>query len=617
MLRLKLLFLLFFTVTLANAQRSGEYLIINGTVLGYTYDDSKSLFKRNKNIELEGSLTNVSIVITNNQQNVVEKGETSKGGEFDFRLKVGKKYLLTYSKDGYGTSAFEIDLRSIPSETAEWGLVLKNIEIILNNFESDKPQDNGYSFGRLYFDKGNEMFAFDVREFEQKKKLFKKNEENTSVNLMVRSLNKNAKSNRVADATYEANHNESTNSRRRPHGSAEADTIVVDTLTDNFGVSNALRQSKSELNMLDNMVFFHEGVGQEDIDELGDQIQKARELLEQDKLNAVTELDFLSIAAREQLLSSAERELENARIYIGAQQDKINTQQNLIYAVGVVVLLLLVFGVFIWQAYKSKKKSHVILSEKNKKITDSINYALRIQQSVLLTDEQIKNILPKSCVYYQPLDSVSGDFYWFSKVNDKTVIAAVDCTGHGVPGAFMSLIGNTLLNQIVNEKEITKPAEILKHLHEGIVLSLRQTDSDESAQDGMDISICCIDHGSGKLSFSGAMNSVYVFQGDEIKTLQADLQTIGGFTRRKARPFKEHEMAINKGDRIYLFSDGFMDQFGGESDEKFNISRFKELIVSLKDVQVHEQKASLETAFNQWRGNTSQIDDVLVIGVEV
>ncbi|NOQ72561.1 MAG: SpoIIE family protein phosphatase [Crocinitomix sp.] len=607
-MRLTLLIVLLSSSIFSIAQRIEKTLVLNGTVFAYTYDDTKSIFKKDKSIELEGSLANVQLELKNSQDKVIKTVLSSSGGDFAFRIPTNDKYTITYSKEGYGTSAFDINLSGLSEEVAEWGLILKNIEIILNNYESDKPQDNGEAFGEVRYNETTEQFQFKEHYFSQKKRLFKKDQENTSVNLIQLSLDKNEGLNiyskRSEKATVE--HDEPVNN--------PAEEQVLDT----EGFSENYLTAKERMNAINGISVSHADVTTEDISSLADKIKAERTKLDADRLNAVSEIDFLNIAAREKLLESAERELANAELYIAEQENKLAAQQKFIYAIIGVLVLFIAMAILLLLAYRQKKKSNKELAEKNKKIQDSINYALKIQQSVLLSEDQIKTILPHSFVYYQPLDSVSGDFYWFSKVKNKTILAAIDCTGHGVPGAFMSLIGNTLMNQIVNEKGVLSPAEILTQLNAGIVQSLQQTQNQEAAQDGMDISICCLDHDAGSLIMAGAMNAVYLFQDDTIKTLKPDIRTIGGYTRKgKTIQFNEQETAVKKGDRIYLFSDGFMDQFGGTKDEKYNISRFKELILELKDTPVENQESAFKKSHLDWKGKSPQTDDLLVIGAEV
>ena len=326
------------------------------------------------------------------------------------------------------------------------------------------------------------------------------------------------------------------------------------------------------------------------------------------------------IQLREEMLVSAEKELASAQLYIEEQDNNISAQGNFIYAMIGLVLLMAALAFILFRSSKEKQRMNTILAAKNQKIMDSIQYAERIQKSVLLSDAQIKSILPESFIYFQPVDTVSGDFYWLSEVNNTIILAAVDCTGHGVPGAFMSLIGNTLLNQIVNEKKETKAGVILSKLHDGIVTSLQQSSDESLAQDGMDISLCCIDKATNELTFSGAMNPLYIVDNDEVKVLSGDLKGIGGTIRNKIEAnvkFSEQKIKLNKGAFIYLFSDGYMDQFGGDNSEKYNIKRFKDLLLSLQKTPMKDQEQIFKNTLSDWKGNENQTDDILVIGAQI
>lgn len=608
MLRTLIVFIVLIYSFLGMAQRTPNRLVISGTVLGYTYDGSKSLFKKKKATEIEGSITGVNLLVKKGNAEV-SSSETGLGGEFDLSLEIGSKYLITYTKSGYGTSAFEVDLMTIPTNYSEKGLVLENIQLILNDYESDKPQDNGGSLGCVRFNEKHEKFEFEPTQYEQKKRLFKNQEDNTPLNLMLNSIGKNAEKNTLFAIELDI---ETPNTTRR-YSSRSGELVEEDSLLlDSTGFS-VHQQKLNEVELTEgNDLLTKEGIAA-----FEKQIEEERAQLEIDKSQAITELDFFSIAAREKLLASAERELETAKAYIAEQEAKLAAKSNLISAlIGLGILLAILLGLVVVGYFIKKKHNHV-LATKNKKITDGINYAVKIQESVLLSQNQIHEIFPKHCLYYQPLDQVSGDFYWFSKVGNEAIVAAIDCTGHGVPGAFMSLIGNTLMNQIVNEKGITKPKEILRQLHDGVVNALQQYEG-EAAQDGMDASVCTINLTTKELKFCGALNEAYLVRNGQVETLIANLFSIGGTERRGDRlKLKQHKLTLAEGDRIYLFSDGYMDQFGGANDEKMNISRFKALLSNLSTVSMNNQKQEFENTLNNWRGNTPQTDDVLVIGVEV
>ncbi|MCK5823134.1 MAG: SpoIIE family protein phosphatase, partial [Bacteroidales bacterium] len=259
------------------------------------------------------------------------------------------------------------------------------------------------------------------------------------------------------------------------------------------------------------------------------------------------------------------------------------------------------------------------LKKKNVLITDSLSYAKRIQDSTLPSQKLIKKYLPHSFVFFKPRDIVSGDFYWFSKQNKKEIIAVVDSTGHGVPGAFMSMIGNTLLNEIVINEKIQKPSLILEKLNLGIIKALNQEKKNDDVQnDGMNISICCIDKENKKIEIANADQMAYLIRKGEVITIDADIFSVGGnFSRKIDVSFTNKIFSYKDGDMLYLFSDGFQDQFGGNNNTKFMASNFKNILLDLSKAEINNQFQIISNTFHKWKGNTRQIDDVLVIGIRL
>lgn len=256
-----------------------------------------------------------------------------------------------------------------------------------------------------------------------------------------------------------------------------------------------------------------------------------------------------------------------------------------------------------------------------KGIQDSIHYAERIQHAILPVNSEIQNAFPDSFIFFRPRDIVSGDFYWMVKRGDQTWLACVDCTGHGVPGAFMSMIGNTLLNEIVLEKNIESPEKILDLLHVRVRQALRQ-DAGGETRDGMDISLCRVDHVKNELSFAGANRALWLIRNKEFTILPPDKFSIGGDQGDKQRHFTLHKIDLAKNDCIYLSSDGYADQFGGPKGKKFMVKRFQQLLLSIHQLPMNQQQHEVEKAFDEWKnrpeaeGNKKydQVDDVLVIG---
>ncbi len=254
--------------------------------------------------------------------------------------------------------------------------------------------------------------------------------------------------------------------------------------------------------------------------------------------------------------------------------------------------------------------------KKNRDITDSIEYASKIQNAVLPDDEYTEEILPEHFILYRPRDIVSGDFYWINKKDDLLIIIAADCTGHGVPGAFMSMLGVSLLNEIVNKHPVTKANDILTELREEVKRTLKQRGAEGETKDGMDIALAMVDLKNMKLQFAGAYNPLYLFRDGELIQYKADRMPIGIYVKEKPE-FTNHIIDLKKGDTFYVFSDGYQDQFGGEKGEKFKTKRMKKLLADIQPKPMEEQKAILERTIDDWKGDREQLDDIILIGVRV
>jgi serine phosphatase RsbU (regulator of sigma subunit) len=280
---------------------------------------------------------------------------------------------------------------------------------------------------------------------------------------------------------------------------------------------------------------------------------------------------------------------------------------------------------FIYRSYRQNKKNALelasknhLIEEKSKEITDSINYARLIQQSLLASKSMLDNNLNNYFIFYKPKDIVSGDFYWAAESQKGFLIACVDCTGHGVPGAFMSLIGKENLDKAV--AKTINPGEILCELNKGVKRSLNQNEA-VGNKDGMDAVILRIEKQSNdtsKIFYSGANRPLYIVRKDskELVEVKATKQAIGGFTSNE-QIFDEHELELQKGDSLFISTDGYADQFGSDKNKKLTTKRFKELLVSVQAKSAAEQKQSLEDFFTTWKGNFEQLDDLLVIGINI
>lgn len=302
-------------------------------------------------------------------------------------------------------------------------------------------------------------------------------------------------------------------------------------------------------------------------------------------------------------------------------------QQLIIYSSTFIIVMVLLLAFFIFRGYKQKQKANLLLeekneiiAEKNKDITASINYAKRIQQAILPSEADIQKHIPTCFVLYKPKDIVSGDFYWMEEVENKILLAAVDCTGHGVPGAFMSIVGYNLLNQAVNEHGLVAPSDIMNDMNANLPFVLKQNKELSEVKDGMDMALCMIDKSKSIVQYAGAFNNMYVIRKDkmEVEEILANRFPIGYYVGSfNEKKFTNHIIDVDKEDCIYILSDGYTDQFGGSNGKKFKNSRFKKLLLEIHHLPMQNQKERLLAEFENWKGNLEQVDDVMIIGFKV
>ena len=257
------------------------------------------------------------------------------------------------------------------------------------------------------------------------------------------------------------------------------------------------------------------------------------------------------------------------------------------------------------------------LALKNKNITDSINYAKRIQEAMLPSEFLFRKLLPDSFIFYNPKDIVSGDFYWVTEKESKIFIAAVDCTGHGVPGAFMSIIGFDLLRNITKERGVENPAQILNLLNLGISETFSRHTNETALKDGMDVSLLVIDRNNKVLEYSGAFNPLYIARDNKIIEVKGNRFAVGKMEGNEDNKFDNHIIPYKDNDMVYIFSDGYADQFGGPLGKKFKFRRFRHLLLTINSLPLTKQKSFLEENFDSWKGQLEQVDDILVIGIRL
>lgn len=309
---------------------------------------------------------------------------------------------------------------------------------------------------------------------------------------------------------------------------------------------------------------------------------------------------------------------------VGVQQEELAAKQKqIIIAVSVGLALVFFLMLFAVRANAQRKKANaklteqnLVIAEKNKDITDSITYARRIQQSVLPDEDILRANAEQAFILYQPRDIVSGDFYWFRKEGTRLYVACADCTGHGVPGALVSVIGVNLLEQIITSQPTISTGELLDRLHRMMHAALHKDSLSKGAADGMDIAVLCFD--SNSVEFSGASRPMLRFDGTVLTQVKGDRFSIGGVKELDGGiSFATHKFQLTKGDTYYLFTDGYADQFGGSEGKKFMSKKFLELIGAHTQKNLAEQETAIEQTFRSWKGTLEQVDDVLVMGVRV
>lgn len=304
-------------------------------------------------------------------------------------------------------------------------------------------------------------------------------------------------------------------------------------------------------------------------------------------------------------------------------ESRLRQQRFAIYTFIFVILAVIGFVIMLIRQNNQKKKANLELAKKNaliteqkKEITDSIQYASRIQNAILPPTEFIDKLIPEHFILYRPRDIVSGDYYWINEKGSKIYIMAADCTGHGVPGAFMSMLGVAFLNEIVSKHIEISASELLNELRKQVISSLHQTGREGENQDGMDVALYIIDKNEMSLEFAGANNPLFIFRGKEFIELKADKMPIG-IHRLADNPFTNYKIDIKKDDMIYAFSDGYQDQFGGPQGKKLMVKNFKKTLSEIYLKPMAEQKRILDKTLDDWMSGTHQIDDILVMGVRV
>jgi len=347
-------------------------------------------------------------------------------------------------------------------------------------------------------------------------------------------------------------------------------------------------------------------------------------MLNEDLVNKTKKQQLKYEFEKNQAIKDAEHQKD---LEISAEKEQ--KQKTISYGIAfVLVIVVLLLGVIFNRLKITKKQKQVIeqqkqvvetaktqLEEKNKEVIDSINYAKRIQDALLKSEEHRSKHLPEHFIFFKPKDIVSGDFYWALEKENNLYLAVADCTGHGVPGALLTMLGNSFLNEINAVDYLLNPAEILNRLREKVILELNQTGEEGESFDGMDISLIQLDLTTNNLQWSGANNSLYVIKGESLEEIKPDKQPIG--YNYKMTDFTNHKLSLSIGDYLCIFTDGFADQFGGPKGKKYKYNTFKNKLLSIYKKPINDQKQILSTEFDSWKGNLEQVDDVCVIGLRI
>lgn len=333
-----------------------------------------------------------------------------------------------------------------------------------------------------------------------------------------------------------------------------------------------------------------------------------------------------------------DQEIKLQNVQLENSGKEVEQRTRLIWLFAGVAILFLLMGFFVLRQYTQKKKANLLLEKhnieiqiqareiseqkeiieaKNKDITDSIHYAKHIQEAILPPDDLVYEYLKECFVLYKPKDIVSGDFYWLNKNGDNVMFSVIDCTGHGVPGALMSVLAHSAINSVITQRPTINPAVMLNFIQDSVKETFKNQYNEAGVNDGMDIAMCSLDRSKMKLYYSAARIPLCLVRGTELIEIKGDKQTISGSTTETCMPFNIHEIDVQKGDNIYIFSDGYADQFGGVKGKKFKYNTLKQLLVSVALKPLYQQKQLLDKTIEDWRGELEQVDDILVIGVRV
>ena len=336
-------------------------------------------------------------------------------------------------------------------------------------------------------------------------------------------------------------------------------------------------------------------------------LRERAEVSGRNEITRLSEKFNMMIAQLESYYYELEEKVKDRTIKIERQKEEIENQRDVLEEQHNILS----------QKNAQLNAANIEIEEQKKSIMDSIHYARRIQSAILPSLSYIDSHLPENFIFYLPKDIVSGDFYWMNEVEGKFMVAAVDCTGHGVPGAFMSIVGFNQLNNVVNVKKVSKASEILNELNKGVITTLNENGGKSSIRDGMDMALCVFHCDKKRLDFAGANNPMLLIRDNVITLFRGNRFPIGAFEEGVTQEFTNNEVPLLKDDCIYLYSDGFADQFGGPANKKFLSRKFEQLLLEIHNEPLSVQKEMLNNKLIDWMGGREQVDDILVIGIKI
>lgn len=546
-------------------------------------NDASAIFEKEKNLSKLAKCYSLKSILLNRV--------SDKKNALLYQQKALDLYTTANDKDGQISSLTNISLDFLDDEVNDSALIYL---IKLKKFSDEMVDDQKYfmhqNFGTYYYNVGNYKSSI-----EELNRAYNIAERLDMIDSKATILMLTAKTN-IAQKNYVLAENNLSKS------------LAIATGNNLLHESNEAYQSLIELYEI-----------------LGDykqafKMKKLNDIIEEkiydlEKINKINEIEGqLKLAEKEKIIVQSKLKLKSEQLNTVKAKSRV-TQLFLVMILSILIIISVI--IILLRTKKLNKKislQKIMLEQKSIEITDSINYAKRIQAAILPDLSYFKEYLPNSFILYLPKDIVAGDFYWMHKFNDTILFAVADCTGHGVPGAMVSVVCSNALNQSVKELNSTNPAQILK-LTRTMIKENLSTSKEENIKDGMDIALCSLDLKTLKIEFAGAHNPLIIVRHNELIEIKGDKQPVGKHFNEK--DFEYHHYQLQKNDVLYIFSDGYADQFGGPKGKKFMYKQLKELLVNMSPQPIDEQQKILMQTFKHWKGELEQIDDICVIGVKL